>query len=155
MSQASRVNPEEIEARSSSSKNTHDESHFGLHPPIAGLLGDILNDALKLIRQEAALAHFEFQSALGKVFRAASFVAAGLILGGLGLLLLSEAVVSILHGDLDVPLWCSYLIVSVLPIGLGIGLYRRGKAAAGTVDFLPRNTWKNVKENMEWMRNRT
>jgi hypothetical protein len=122
---------------------------------VATLVGDIIQDAQKLVRQELALARSEVQHEWTKAKTATViFGSAGVVLG-LGGILLAFALVHILEAITGLPLWVDYGIMALAFLGAGAFLFYRGREAARQVDFVPRETVESIKENVQWIRNQT
>jgi len=122
---------------------------------ISTLLGEIVDDAQKLVRQELALARTELQEEYVKVKGAAGQL--GLAFAALGIagLLLAFTLVHVLADVANLPLWASYLIITFLFAGAGLTLYFRGRDAAAKVSMVPKETVETLKENVQWIRNQT
>ena len=122
---------------------------------ISQLLGGIIQDAQKLVRQELALARAELQNEWNKLKGATKVLALAVGALGVAALLFAFSLVHVLSDLVQLPAWASYLIVTFLFAGIGLSLYFKGRDAAAKVDFMPRETVETLKENVEWIRNQT
>lgn len=124
-------------------------------PSAASLLGGIVSDIQQLVRQEIALARQETAEELGKAKAAGIALAtAGAVLafGGLLLLLALGGAVADL---LDWPQWAGYGIVGLLLAIAGAVLISIGQKRIKQVHPVPEKTVETVKENVEWLKERT
>jgi Putative Actinobacterial Holin-X, holin superfamily III len=124
-------------------------------PSMASLLGGIVSDIQTLVRQEIALAKTEMLREWDKAKTAAGSLAVGaafLVLGGI---LLCVSVVCVLHEVAGLPWWASFLIVGGVLAGIGAGLFFIGRNQAADVNVIPPQTAATMKENVEWMSNKT
>jgi hypothetical protein len=127
----------------------------GPSPTLATLVGGIVSDLQTLVRQELQLARREVQQELDK----AKFGVA--LLGG-GLALLVMAVVSLLF-MLDyllkeyttIPLWGCFGIVGGGFLLLGGLLIAAGVAKFRRAHLVPPLTAQTLRENVQWIQNRT
>jgi len=124
-------------------------------PSMAVLLGGIVSDLQTLVRQEIALAKAEMMKEWDKAKTAASALAVGVGLLAVGGILLCVAVVCILHEVAGLPWGASFLIVGGILAGLGGGLFFIGRNQAANVNVIPPQTAATLKENVEWMNNKT
>lgn len=122
---------------------------------MAALVGDIIQDAQKLIRQELALARTEIQCEWTKAKSAAVVFSAAAAVCGLGGILLAFALVHGLGAITGLPLWLDYAIFSAAFFAVGLLLFVKGRGQARQVDFVPHETVNTVKENVQWIKNQT
>jgi hypothetical protein len=122
-------------------------------PSMASLIGGIIQDAQRLVRQEVALARREMQVELDKAKTASVALGIGAGLCMLGAVFLCLMVVFLLH-ELDaLPIWVSFLIVGgVLAIGGAIGLFV-GIQQVRTISLVPPETAETLQENVQWLQN--
>jgi VIT1/CCC1 family predicted Fe2+/Mn2+ transporter len=124
-------------------------------PSMATLVGGIIQDAQRLVRQEVALARREMQVELDKAKGASVALAIGAGLAMLGGVFLGLTVVFLLHEPGGLPLWASFLIVGgVLAIGGAIGLFA-GIQQVRTISLVPPQTAETLQENVQWLQNQT
>jgi len=116
-------------------------------PNMAGLVGGIITDAQKLIRQEITLARSELYQEWNKTKDAALSLAAGGAVAFVGVLLLAFMLVHLLAWAAPtLPLWVDYLIVGGAFALIGGGLLFRGITKANEVQVPPPQTVESLKE---------
>ena len=122
-------------------------------PSMASLVGGIITDAQRLVRQEVALARREMQVELDKAKGASVALALGAGCAMLGTLFLGFTVVYLLN--LALPLWVSFLIVGgVLAIAGAILLFA-GIQQVRQISLVPPQTAETLQENAQWLQNQT
>lgn len=123
-------------------------------PDLMALLGEIVNQSERLIRQQYEL----FKGELGQAARDAggAALAAG---AGAGLLAVSgvlttAAAVHLLHRLTRLPLWACYGLLAAAAAGSGAGLLAsaRSKAAGLERPVLPQSA-AALRDNVTWLRN--
>ena len=97
-----------------------------------------------LVRQELALAKTEMTDKVTAAGKDAGLVAAGGVLGFVGLLTIVAAVVELLAVIL--PRWLSSLLVGAALAGGGATLAKRGLGAIRQEDLMPRQTLEAAQE---------
>jgi hypothetical protein len=126
-------------------------------PPhsMASLVGGIVEDAQQLIRQELMLARREVQQEMDKAKTAA--ISFGVALGVLALsaILLSLAVVYVVHQVAGLPLWGSYALVGGVFLAVGGTLLVVVKNKVNDINVVPRQTVETMRENVQWIKNQT
>lgn len=117
----------------------------------AKLLGDIIADGQKLVRQEITLARVEIQQEWDKAKSATKVfsIAIGMALVAVFLAALTFVELLVAAG---VPPWLSYLIAAVVLGGASASLIRRGRVTTKKIDFVPRQTVETMRENVQWIR---
>jgi hypothetical protein len=128
---------------------------------MTGLLRGIINDLGDLIRQEIRFARTEFKSDVRKLTRAAAVLAFGVGTAGLGVVLVAFMLVYLIHwlslpagtAEPGIPLWGCYGIVAAVFLAAGGLMVFAGVKRLQSVNPLPDQTAKNVKENVEWIMN--
>jgi hypothetical protein len=128
---------------------------------MTGLLRGIINDLGDLIRQEIRFARTEFKSDVRKLTRAAAVLAFGVGTAGLGVVLVAFMLVYLIHwlslpagtAEPGIPLWGCYGIVAAVFLAVGGLMVFVGVKYLQSVNPLPDETAKNVKENVEWIMN--
>jgi uncharacterized membrane protein YqjE len=124
-------------------------------PSMAALLGGIVGDIQTLIRQEITLAKVEIQKEWDKAKSAAGSMMVGAVVLALGTVLLSVAVVCVLHEVAALPWWASFLIVGGVLAAVGAVFLYVGQSKAAQVHLIPPQTAETMKENVQWIRNQT
>jgi hypothetical protein len=122
---------------------------------MASLVGGIVEDAQQLIRQELMLARREVQQEMDKAKTAA--ISFGVALGVLALsaILLSLAVVYVVHQVAGLPLWGSYALVGGVFLAVGGTLLVVVKNKVNDINVVPRQTVETMRENVQWIKNQT
>ena len=111
---------------------------------LQGLFADLLRDMTTLVRQELALARTEMTDKATTAGKDAGLVAAGGVLGFVGLLAIVAAVVELLAVIL--PRWLSSLLVGAALAGGGATLAKRGLDAIRQEDLMPQQTLEAAQE---------
>jgi len=129
---------------------------------MTGLMRGIINDLGDLIRQEVRFAKAEIKTDLRKTREAASLLAIGSAIAGLGAVLLTFMLVHLLHWlsfpagtapEGGIPLWGCFGIVSAVLLGIGSAVAWMGCKKFESFNPLPDQTAQTVKENVEWITN--
>jgi hypothetical protein len=128
---------------------------------VTGLLRGIINDVGDLIRQEFRFARTELKSDARAMLRAGLVLACGAGTAVLGVILMAFMLVYLLHwlslpagtAEPGIPLWGCYGIVAAVFLAVGGLMAFMGVKAFQSVNPLPDETAKNVKENVEWIMN--
>ena len=124
-------------------------------PSLASLVSGIVNDAQALIKQEVALARRELADELTKAKQATLSLGVGAAVAALGGLLLALMVVYILHEEVQMKLWLSYLIVGGVLAIAGATLFLFACAKASEINLVPKQTVETLRENVQWIKNQT
>ena len=111
---------------------------------LQGLFADLLRDMTTLVRQELALARTEVTDKATQAGKDAGLVAAGGVLGFVGLLAIVAAVVELLAVLL--PRWLSAFLVGAALAGGGVAAAKKGLDAIRQEDLVPRQTLEAVQE---------
>lgn len=122
---------------------------------IAGLLSSIVGDVQRLLRQEIALAKTEFTGEMKRAKAAAVITASGAFAAGIAGVLFGLMVAQAIAEMTDLPAWACSGMAAAIFAGIGIALILRGKESAKDVDLFPKETVENMKENVQWIKNRT
>jgi Flp pilus assembly protein TadB len=120
------------------------------------LVGGIVTDIQTLVRQELQLAKSEMRQEWAKTKTAAGAMAAGaglLILAGIVLCFAAVYLLSALAPGL--PLWACFGIIGACLAMIGGILVVAGSSKAADVHVLPPQTVESMKENVQWLQNRT
>jgi len=122
---------------------------------IAQLISGIVADAQVLVRQEIALARQEVSEEISTAKQAGIKlgIAGGVLaLGGLLLILALAQGIAVL---LDWPVWAGYALVGVVLAVVGYFLLSSGQKQLKKVHPVPERTVETLKENAEWIKDRT
>jgi hypothetical protein len=122
-------------------------------PSMASLVGGIISDATRLVRQEIALARREMQAEFDKAKVAGVSLAAGAGLTMFGAVFLGLMVVFLLHEVGGLPLWASFLIVGGVVAIAGAILLYAGIQQFRKVSLVPPQTAETLQENVQWLQN--
>jgi hypothetical protein len=130
-------------------------------PSMSSLVGGIIDDAQRLIRQEIALARREMQEEMNKAKVAALSFGAAAAVGLLGAVLTGFTLAHLIHwaaGASDpsaIPLWACYAIVMALFFAAAAVLFFMAKSKATEIHLVPRQTVDSLRENVKWLKNQT
>ena len=122
-------------------------------PSMASLVGGIISDAQRLVRQEVALARREMQAELDKAKVASIALASGAGLCMFGAIFLGLFIVFLLHEAGGLPLWASFLIVGGVVAIAGAILLYAGIQQISKVSLVPPQTAETLQENVQWLQN--
>src|SRR5579884_1591318 len=123
-------------------------------PSMASLVGGIIADAQRLVRQEVALARREMQVELDKAKNASLALSIGLGCALLGAVHLTLMVVFLL--DLaGIPLWAGFLIVGGVLAIVGGVLLAVAIRQLRTISLVPPQTAETLREDVQWLQNQT
>lgn len=117
------------------------------------ILRDIVHDLQYLVHSEMRLAKVEVTEQVDRVKNAAGYLGAAAVLGLLAGMCFVAMCVALIA--LFAPLWGAALIVTLL-LAAGAGwMYVRGKEKMRSFRPLPRQTMQSIKDNVEWVKQRT
>ena len=124
-----------------------------LERSFSDVIQDIIDNVQRIIRSEVRLAKVEIQEETSKAGKAASVLAAGVVLGAyaLGFLLLSGV-----YGLSQV--MAPWLAALTVTIGVGVAAavcIMVGRKRLKSVHPKPEKTIQTMKENLEWAKNQT
>jgi protein-S-isoprenylcysteine O-methyltransferase Ste14 len=122
-------------------------------PSMASLVGGIISDAQRLVRQEVALARREMQVELDKAKGASVALALGAGGAMLGAVFLGLMVVFLLHELGGLQLWASFLIVGGVLAVVGAILLYAGIEQVRAISIVPPQTAETLQENVQWLQN--
>lgn len=125
----------------------------GRDESIGHLIGAVAGDVSKLFRQEVALAKAELKAEAAKAGKAGGMLAGAGFAGYMVAVLLSLAVVFGLGAVM--PLGWAAVIVAIAWAIVGGVLYTMGRARLKEVDAVPRQTIDTLREDAQWVRDRT
>jgi uncharacterized membrane protein YqjE len=123
-------------------------------PSMASLVGGIITDAQRLVRQEVALARREMQVELDKAKQASLALSLGLGCALLAAIHLTFMVVYLLHLA-DIPLWADFLIVGGILAIVGGVMLAVAVRQLRTISLVPPQTAETLQENVQWLQNQT
>jgi hypothetical protein len=122
---------------------------------IATLLSGIVADAQELVRQEIALARQEVREEISTAKDAGiklGIAGAVLAIGGLLLVLtLAQGLADLLNW----PAWAGYGLVGVVLAIVGYFLLSAAQKRMSEIHPVPEKTVETLKENVEWLKDRT
>jgi hypothetical protein len=122
-------------------------------PSLTALVTGIVHDAEELFKQQLALFKTEIREDLTRTKEAAISLSSGVAVAGLGVVFLCLAIVYLLNWGLNLPVWGCYAIVGGVLCCIGAGLFFWGRNQFESVNPLPDQSVRAVKENIQWMRN--
>jgi Putative Actinobacterial Holin-X, holin superfamily III len=125
---------------------------YNTEPTLAQLVGDLVDDAKQLLRQELTLAKHEIHEELSKAKLALLSLGIGIGIAAIGGLLLIAMLVHLLNALTTLPLWTCYGIVGGVCAILGILLLYRSKRQIAQIDMVPQQTVETMKENVRWIK---
>jgi hypothetical protein len=121
--------------------------------PLRALLGEVVDHVRALFRLEVALARDEVRRAVASLRRGALFLAAGILLGTLGVLSLMAALVA---GLATVwPVWLAAAVVGVAFAAGGALLARAAMSGLTLEEVRPSATIATLEETKAWLKSRT
>lgn len=123
-------------------------------PSMASLVGGIIADAQRLVRQEVALARREMQVELDKAKNASLALSIGLGCALLGAVHLTLMVVFLLRLA-GIPLWADFLIVGGILAIVGGVLLAVAVRQLRTISLVPPQTAETLREDVQWLQNQT
>jgi hypothetical protein len=122
---------------------------------LATLLSGIVGDAQELVRKEIALARQEIREELSVAKDAGTaLVIAGAVLGVGGLFLLITLALG-LADLLDWPAWAGFGVVGLVAAIAGAVMLSSARQRLQQVHPVPERTVETMKENVEWIKDRT
>jgi protein-S-isoprenylcysteine O-methyltransferase Ste14 len=124
-------------------------------PSVSTLISGIVGDAQELVRKEIALARQEVREEINTAKDAGiklAIASAVLAVGGLLLVLtLAQALADLL----DLPVWVGYGIVGLVLAIAGYILLSAAQKRMKEISPVPEKTIETMKENVEWIKDRT
>lgn len=120
----------------------------------AMLVGEIIADAQKLVRQELELAKVEIRQEWVNAKVAAVSIVTAAAFVFLAVLLFTFGLVFLLHDLTALPMSACFGIVILLTVLVGSGFYYLAVKKAKAVDVIPRQTVRSIKESVKWIRSR-
>jgi uncharacterized membrane protein YqjE len=118
---------------------------------VPSLMAGIVHDVSELLKQQVELVKTELRADMRKAKEASASLGLGLCFVLLSAILLCFTLVYLLHEFGGLPLWASYLIITVL-VGLpGVGLAFYGWKKFDSI--APEQSVQAIKETLEWQTN--
>jgi hypothetical protein len=121
---------------------------------IGSLVRGILMDIRDLMREELALARVEIREQAGRAKLAAASLGAAVVALAFGGTFLLVAIAVGLADLLDWPVWTGFLIVALLLSIAGFVMLSSGRKKLQSVQPVPEETVRTLKENSEWLKRR-
>jgi protein-S-isoprenylcysteine O-methyltransferase Ste14 len=121
---------------------------------IGTLVRGVLMDIRDLMREELALARVEIREQAGKAKLAAASLGAAVVALAFGGTFLLVAIAVGIADLLDWPVWTGFLIVALLLSVAGFVMLASGRKKLRTVQPVPEETVRTLKENSEWLKRR-
>ena len=128
---------------------------------IADLFKDLRDEAVLLVRQEVALAKTEMSEKMARMGRNAAYVAAGMMVAFVGLVLILLAAAAGLAVVLDdtgareqAP-WLAPLIVGAVVVIIGAVAAMKGINTIKNQSLKPQQTIDSITEDKKWIQNKT
>ena len=120
---------------------------------VSDVLHDIVGNLQDIVRSEISLAKAEIKTEAGKAANASKILAAGAVFllyaGGLILLAMVYALSMVLQP------WLAALVVGALVSVFGAIFMSAGRRRMQVIHPSPERAIKNVKENVEWLKDQT
>jgi hypothetical protein len=114
---------------------------------IGELFGQLSQDVGLLVRQEAQLAKAEMQTTLSQSIAHLVSLAAGSIVGLIGALGLTAAIVLLLIDPIGLKPWLAALLVGGVLAAIGFVMLQGGLRKLKKIDPVPRRTVENIKDD--------
>jgi len=119
-------------------------------PDKAALLGGIVDDVQRLLKQEVALAGREIRDEVTKAKVTAASMAGAACLAGFAAVFFLLGAIHWLQWLTELPLWACYLIAAgILGVATAV-LFLQAKNKAKQIEMIPQ-TVETMKENIQWM----
>lgn len=132
------------------------------HESLADLVKELRDEAILLVRQEAALAKSEIAEKISRILRNMAYAFAGALVAFVGLIfILQAATVGIGIGLREAGLsetqclWLSPLILGGIVAMIGAIFVSKGVAAVKSEPLVPEKTVQSLKNDKEWIQNKT
>ena len=119
------------------------------------LFSDLMSQVGDLVSTEMDLAKAELKEEIKKSGRAGGMLGGAAMLGNLAVLLIAFAAAWGLAELTDMPAGWAFLIVGALVAIAAAVLFSMAKKEMEQIDPVPERTVRTLKEDAEWMRNRT
>jgi hypothetical protein len=131
---------------------TLETDHPAEAPTAARLVGEILDDAGRLIRQQAAMFRAEVREDVRRTVTAVKYVGAGAALAAVGGLFLAVGLVPLLGWLVpSLPAWACWMIVGGCFLLAGVIAAAVGRSIMKSFNPLPEKTLAALEENVTWI----
>ena len=121
---------------------------------IGSLVRGVLVDIRDLMREELALARVEIREQASRAKLAAASLGVAAVALAFGATFLLVAIAVGLADLLDWPVWTGFLIVALLLSIIGLVMLSSGRKKLASVQAVPEETVRTLKENSEWLKRR-
>jgi len=122
---------------------------------VSALVSGIVGDVQALVRQEIALARTEIRDEVNTAKNAAIAMLVASAVLGVGALLLVVALALVVADLLSWPAWAGFGLVGVVFAVVGGVLFSVAQQRAKQISPVPQQTVETIKENVEWIKERT
>jgi hypothetical protein len=121
--------------------------------PISEVVKDIMHDISRILRAEIRLARTELAEKAKTGARAGAMLGAAAVTGLLaGVCFVATCIAAL---ALVMPLWLACLIMAILLSFTAAGAFAMGRGRLRSVDPVPQQTLKTIKDDVEWAKKRT
>jgi uncharacterized membrane protein YqjE len=117
------------------------------------VLQDIVGNVQEIVRSEVRLAVTEIREEVAKAKSSALLLGAGAVTGCFAILFLLYAAATLL--SLIMPLWAALLVVAIVLAFIASVMAMWGMKSLKQLHPAPARTLETIKENVEWVRQRT
>jgi len=122
-----------------------------VEPGVSTLVGGIIQDAQKLVRQQLTLFQVEFKNDAHRTIAASIPLLAGMVVSLVAAIILAIMVAHLLPWIWpQLPLWGGFAIVGVPLAIAGGALVLAGKSKFESFNPLPEQSLEGLKENIQW-----
>lgn len=122
---------------------------------VGTLISGIVGDAQELVRKEIALARQEIREEISSAKDAGIKLAIAGVVLAIGGLLLVLMLAQALADLLNVPNWVGYGIVGLVLAVVGYIMFSSAQKSMKEIKPVPEKTVETMKENVEWIKDRT
>lgn len=117
---------------------------------LGDLVSQLASDTGLLVRQEMRLIVVETRQNLSAGLSSAKWLAGGLVVAAIGILLLVAALVLVL--SIWIPAWAAATLVGVALCVIGLPMAKSGLEGLKKVEMTPDDSIASIKENTEWLK---
>ena len=120
---------------------------------LGDIVGSVIDSLQSIFRYELRLARQEMSEKLRKSTKAGVFLGGAAVMGLFsGACLVATCVAAL---SIVLPVWLSLLVIGVALGAAAGGAFILGRLALEDVDPVPQQTVETMKDNIDWIRNRT